>query len=419
MNSMSPKQAGTLLVLSTLACGSAWAQSSPYYIGAALALTRDSNIYAQKDAVSDTITTATLLAGIDQPIGRQRLNLSASVRDNRFAEDSSQNHYAYNLNGRIDWETVDRLSGTVRASADQTRLLQDYVSNADEARERVLANSRSLGGTVRLGVVTRMTVEASLNTRQQEYKRENDPTTDQPRNDNRDYHFTDGGLSLRYGTSPDLTFGVGLRLGDGRYTNTDIDFKRRDIDLLTTWRASGASTINARLSASKLDYKPADIGDFSGLTGNVVWDWAATGKVKLVSRIFRDNSDTAGQGFDPVNPAAGQTDTSQVSTGVSVTADYAFSSKISFTASASATRHTIEDIFSANQQPDQRQSGRDRLAQFSVGARWTPLRVMTVGCDLSQTRRTTPDVFLNGDGSARNEAFDRTSIGCSVQAMLQ
>jgi hypothetical protein len=395
-----PRQACGWLALSTLACGGALAQSSPYYFGGALGVTRNSDVSPLSPGKSsDTITTATLLAGVDETFGRQRLNASASLRHNNYADNSDLNHLAHDLKARLDFATVDRISGSLSAGMSQLRDLGLEPSTA--TLERVLSRSQNLGAALRMGVVTRFTVEGTLDHREQDFKRKSSS------GDPRDYTLTTGGLSFRYSANPDLTLGTGLRLGDGRYTATDIDFKRRDLDLLATWRPSGASSLNARLSASKINYQPAGISDFSGLTGDVAWDWQPTGKIRLVSRLSRDNRDTAGE-------LASSTDTSRVSTGLSVTADYELSAKVALTAAGGLTQRTLEDIV-----PNQTtQRGRDRVYALSVGARWTPLRVLTLSCDVSKNQRT---VSQSGGTTTAplTVPYKYDTFGCAAQVVLQ
>jgi len=96
----------------------AWAQSSPYYFGGGLGLTHVSNVYRQaNDANSDNVTTATLLAGVDQRFGRQRLFGDGSVQSNRYQSNSSLNNQSYSVRGGLDWETLERLSGTLSGNA--------------------------------------------------------------------------------------------------------------------------------------------------------------------------------------------------------------------------------------------------------------------------------------------------------------
>ena len=63
-----------VLTATSIAATAAHAESSPYYFGGGLGVTQVSNLYRQTDNVnSDTVATATLLAGLDQGLGRGRI----------------------------------------------------------------------------------------------------------------------------------------------------------------------------------------------------------------------------------------------------------------------------------------------------------------------------------------------------------
>ena len=141
------------------------AQTSPWYLGASLALTHEDNVYRLPDGVAtpagvskaDTITTASLLAGLDQPIGRQRLYGTASLRDNRFDRNRVLDNQGYALRAGLDWATGERIAGTLdlRAEWSATRdwtlglklnnaLDQHYQTSLgyDQPRRGVFVNAR-------------------------------------------------------------------------------------------------------------------------------------------------------------------------------------------------------------------------------------------------------------------------------------
>ncbi|MCZ8073937.1 MAG: hypothetical protein O9341_07365, partial [Paucibacter sp.] len=67
-----PAALGLLSLLGCSLTSPALADANPYYVGTALNLSHVSNIYRQNNnANSDRVTSASLLAGIDQTFGRQ------------------------------------------------------------------------------------------------------------------------------------------------------------------------------------------------------------------------------------------------------------------------------------------------------------------------------------------------------------
>ena len=58
--------------------------TSPWYLGVSQRLDYHSNVYqTSNNKVSDTVSLTSLIAGLDQPIGRQRLHGSLSAGANR------------------------------------------------------------------------------------------------------------------------------------------------------------------------------------------------------------------------------------------------------------------------------------------------------------------------------------------------
>ena len=93
----------SLLCLALLA-RTAHAEGNPYYLGASLGVTSDSNVRRARDGqeTSDTVTAGGLRAGVDQSLGRSRLVVDLSADSKRYSRADEYNHTAYNLLGRLD-----------------------------------------------------------------------------------------------------------------------------------------------------------------------------------------------------------------------------------------------------------------------------------------------------------------------------
>ena len=95
-----PFQAGREACAAT----TAQAETSPWYVGGALGLSHETNVYRLPEGIapqtgtarSDQVTSATLLGGLDQPIGRQRLFGNVTVRQNRYSGNPQFNNTSYN-----------------------------------------------------------------------------------------------------------------------------------------------------------------------------------------------------------------------------------------------------------------------------------------------------------------------------------
>ncbi len=391
-------------VCALLAAGPALAQSSPYYIGVAQSVTHDSNLYrigggrglpAGAQAKSDTIATTSLVAGVDQTWGRQRLTGNGSVQASRFANNDQLNNEGYGLGLGLDWETVNRLSGRLGINADRSLRSFDPAVQAGQPAERNIEDNNLLSAVVRLGVVTRLTAEAALSHRQVRFSN--------ARYDRSEYDQDTGSLGLRYRLGGATTVGLAWRQSKLDYTAIDDPYKRRDIDLTTTWVPSGLTTLNARISHTSTDHARNPQRDFSGLTAELRASTQATGKIRLSARLSRD----LGQSSSFVDLQQLNRDFSRTTTGLRLGADYELSAKIALNASIDHQRRNFDGVAG---NLGQAIDGNDRTTSLALGARWLPTRAIQVGCNLTHETRSVQRV---------GNAYSASGFGCSGQFVFQ
>ncbi len=401
----------------------ALAQSSPYFIGLSQTLGYDSNLLrlANEEVApegfseSDNSYTTTLLAGFDQRIGRQRVFGNTSLRDTRYSRNKIFDNQGYSLRGGLDWSTVERLSGSINFSAN--RNLQRFNSaEIGFLREKNLETVRSLTASASLGLITEYSLEVNAG------RTEVRNSLQQPSVQAREFTQENANIGLRW--RPSAISSLGLSVGNtrGRYpkfratvdaqqqpTGFQADrFKRDDIELNASYRATGASSIEARISSGKTVYDLNSQRDFSGLTGNLSWTWQATGKLVFTTAVTRDTGQESYATAIFTLPATA--DYSRKNTVWQVSTGYSVSSKINITSSVLYYRgdlvRTIDNpIFPLEAE------GRDKVTQVSLGARWAPLRSVQVGCDLSDQNR-------RGEG-ALGVSLRGTTFSCFGQLTLQ
>jgi hypothetical protein len=408
----------------TLVYGSALAQSSPYYIGLSQTLGYDSNLLrlgVDQNAPpgffeSDSSYTTSLLGGFDQGIGRQRVFANASLRDTRYNRNKIFNNQGYNVRAGMDWSTVERLSGSINFSAN--RNLQRFNSaEIGFLREKNLETVRSLTASASLGLITEYSLEVSGG------RTEVSNSLQEPSVQARQFTQENANIGLRW--RPSAVSSIGLSVGStrGRYPKFRVvvdeqeepigfeadRFKRDDVELSASYRATGASSLEAQISSGKTVYDLNSQRDFSGLTGRLAWTWQATGKLVFTTAVTRDTGQesyaTAILGFIPATADYSRKNTVwQVSTG------YTASSKVSITSSVLYYRGDLVrtiDVPVFGSEAD----GRDKVTQISLGARWAPLRSVMVGCDLSDQNR-------RGEG-ALGVSLRGTTFSCYGQLTLQ
>ncbi|MFY7865784.1 MAG: hypothetical protein ACOVRJ_13180 [Roseateles sp.] len=403
-------------LLATLAGGllssaAAQAESNPYYFGGSLALNHVSNIYRTSAASNDdNVATASLLAGINQTFGRQRLFGDVSINTNRYSKNSDLNYLGYSAKGGLDWSTIGRVSGTI--SFNSTRNLSTYTErNASPIRKQNIEGNNQLDALARIGLVTRFSLEAGTGYRTRSYS-----ASEYDAFELTQHRYS---LGLVYQASPDLRLGLAGRLTQDRYpaytreslvlvngrpTLVSIpvearEFERKDLDLTGRWVLSGASSLDGRISTGRSTVKAGSGADFSGLTGALSWNWQPTAKLNLTTSVSRDTGlETS---FLNSNTSA---DRNRLTNALQVNANYELTGKLFLNAGASLSKSDV-----TNSSQGQAFDEYDRDKSFNLGLRWQYSRGITLGCQYNQSSRDSDRLF---------SVYSANSYGCYGQIIL-
>lgn len=403
--------------LTALFSGLAMAENSPWYLGAAIGWSHDSNVFRVPDALarsaglsqSDRITTATLLGGLDQPFGRQRLFGTATLRNNRFATNRVLDNTGYSLKLGLDWSAAERLSGNLNMTANRELAFLNPDSGVPTLLHGNLARTGQIDGAVRYGLVARWQVEGSFGSRNMGY------SSSEYRS--RENHEEWASAGLRYRPSGALGLGLAWRQGLGHFPKFGImasgefqvdRFRNRNLDLTADWIASGASSLNARLSIGRLTHSVAAQRDYSGLTGELRWLWRPTGKLLVTTTLARETGQEFGAGTSFFVTG---TDLSRTVNGVRVRAEHELSGKLNLNAGLSRSRRALVDTESTILGVPFVVTGVDNTNVVSLGLHWMPTRNAQLLCDFSHERRST-------DGRL-SSAFGVNVLGCNGQVTLQ
>lgn len=405
-----PRTSSARLLLASslaLACAAATAQSSPYYIGAAQTIGYNSNTIGLRDnqalpaglSKSDTVSTTALVAGIDQPFGRQRLAGTANLNFNRYSQNSDFNSSGHALRLALDWQTVERLSGRVAVSSDRS-----VRADVRDTNDRFILRSNAetanqLDTSVSVGLVTRLSAEAGFQQRDVRYSAAEAAY--------REYQQRSASMGLRYRPASTTTWGLGLRQTRWDYPNLLIGSAnpndrrtRDDLDASVAWQASGASSLDVRLSSGNTKYQQFNSRNFSGLTGSLGWDWQPGGKLRVSTRLSRDS----GQDAERVTTA--YTRTTDI---LRVSADYALSAKFALNGALSVYGRQVEGR-GANVASF---SGRENGNSLALGVRWAPVRSTSVGCNVSS------DQLGANKNPVLSDKYSATGLSCFGQFVLQ
>lgn len=373
-----------------LACGgAARAEPNPYSIGISQAFTHDSNLYRVPDGPGDTYSSTGLVAGIDQPIGRQRLYGSANVRNNRFNTLDQLDNVSYGVNAGLDWETINKLSGTLGLFSNRS-LANTSAGIAQPTPTKNLETTDQVLARIQYGTAGLLSLDGGLVWRRLDYS--------DAAYAGANFSQTSASAGLKYRPSGALTLGASLRATRGSYPDIQIDFDRNDLDLTALWVPTGLSTVNARLSYGKQKNEAAagsvaplnvEARDFSGATGFLGWDYKPTGKLSFRTTLSRDTgSETSFLRISEDAPnLIAYGDVARLTTALSLTTRYEATAKIVANAGVQVQRRTLSDLFLPTPGiADSR--GTDRFGRVWFGLTWAPTLHWQIGCNVAHEKRT-------------------------------
>ncbi len=400
-------------VLLAAAAGAANAQEkSPYYIGVNQAFSYDSNVFRQVDALakSSTWSSTALVAGFDQPYGRQRFYASANVATNIYQQLSQLNNTSYSLNGGWDWATIERLSGRLYASFNQG--LDSYGGlQQNIGAVKNIQNQAQIFGTLQWGVLSLLALDARLAYNSQRN------SADQLQFTRNDLNQASGSLGVRKEFGGQLILGTGLTYTNGDYTVLERKFDRYDYYISANWRATGQSTLSGRLNYSDWSYTGINPYDQSGLTGWVRWVYTPTGKLSFNTFLSYDTLANSGLTDTGGGSIGSQGDSNQLTSALQFSVDYAATAKVKVNAFLNFYARTQDFLLNPPPGlPPLPLETRDRVTGLGLGATWTPTRNWQVNCNLSLNDRNQSSSSIDPSLLTPYSAW---GASCSAQFVLQ
>lgn len=394
------------------AAGLASAETSPYYIGVNQAFSYDSNVFRQVDALakSSTWSSTSLVAGFDQPYGRQRFYGSANVAANIYQQLSQLDNTSYAVSAGWDWATIERLSGRVYASFNQN--LDSYGGlQQNIGAVKNIQNQSQAFATAQWGLVSLL----ALDTRAAYNSQRN--SSSQLQFTRNDLDQASLSLGVRKEFSGQLNVGTGVTYTSGDYTGIERKFDRYDYYLSANWLATGQSTLSGRLNYSDWSYTGLNPYDQSGLTGWVRWVYTPTGKLSFNTFYSYDTlansglTDTGG-----VSPGS-QGDSNQLTSALQFSVNYAATAKINVNAFLNYYRRT-QDLLTNPLPglPPLPVEIKDSVTGLGLGANWTPTRNWLVNCNLSLNDRNQSSSSLAAGDLTPYKSW---GASCSAQFVLQ
>jgi hypothetical protein len=420
----------TLLVLLVLTPAAAVAQG-PYYVGLRQTFGHDSNVFRLPDQdrsggggpqSSGLISTTVLLAGIDLPIGRQRLYGDLTAGYARYGRQPRLDHPTHRVVAGLDWDTLAKASGNLQLSSG--RRLGAYGSrdvpagdgDNEERYDRIALLAR-LGDALRSRAWLQADVVWDRLRNEVSYLEHVPVTTVPPLRAADGYRRNDAasslGLGVRYRWQGTTIVGAGLRTEsrsldvDQRLTNptetlsSSIDSRRNDIDFFLGRQAGDLHDLSLRLSYGVTSYRNAAASDIGDWNGSLRWIWRPSGKLVSKLRLLYDSEDRELGAISPAD--AGN---ARQSSALEWQLDYAATAKISARAVAKQYRREYGVVPNASYTTDDR--------TLSLGLHWAVWRSTTLGCDVTTDRRSSTLQTMPGSNS-----YQATVLSCFVQLLLR
>jgi hypothetical protein len=391
------------------------AEPNPYYIGASEAYTHESNLFRVargQPETADSYWTTSLLGGLNQPIGRQRLFADLAAHYNKYRDQDQLNNTGYDARLGADWETIENLSGKIGYTFNQA--LARYGADQGPAlTTKNVQRSQEFFVNGQYGAVGLLSLTAGYNHRQLDYSAV-------------EFAFEEFkqdaiSLGLLYRPSGALTLGIGGRHTKGKYpfaVQSSVggfqqdDFNRNDLDLTATWIATGESTITARLSHTNESHNVVKSRDLSAVTGAIRWDYKPTGKLSFATEYVRDTGAEAGFArIDPISAPGTVTNGSLVSDNVLFRGVWEATAKIQMQVDARYVHRNLVNTVALTSGGSSSEQGTDRLGEFKVGLNYEPIRSVLLGCSYGYERR--------GSNSAFSYAYRAGVASCLAQFKLQ
>lgn len=417
------------ICLALAASSAAHAQSSPYTLRVSQNFDYESNLFRTPDNERrDLISTTALTLGVDQGIGRQRVFASGTVDRQLYKNNSELNNTGYSLTAGLDWEAASRLSGLVQLNAARSQArFESYGELGETVRGSNLEESRSIDLRGQYGGTGLLSLEALANYTTVDY------TDAAFGSRERDSAMFGGGV--RWRPTGLWTFGLIARQTRGEYPASTViggiaqadEYDRTDIDLTAEWAATGLSSFGLRLTHSREEHDLDEARDFSGLTGELIWNYRLSGRVAMVTTLARDTGTGTSSsllspppGTAPTTPPGEAADRTSYLTDGRLTTR--FGTRLTWQATGKVRVQAGLDY--ARERFDTRFVGpgaaggdnsRGSTRRIDLGATWEATRVWSVFCGAGHEKRDTDATTTSG----ASYGFSATTGYCGAALALQ
>ncbi len=384
-------KAAVVLCMGLAASAPSWADS-PLGLMLSETLTYDSNVLKNDgDKRSDLVSSTGLKVFLEKEYGRQRYSASALGVFQRYKDLKDFDNDGYQAHLGFSSELAS--NAFVSLDHDVGRTLQD-LSNQGLTRYRETLITRGTDLKLRYGLYGRWGLTGNITSDQLRYDR----------NRLSDQDIFGARAGLRYNPSDLLFFDVGVKksridqdnlpvnIQEGFFSRTVIgdQIDRSDINLITQWVVTGYSVLDGQIGFTRERYDKDTARDFNGFTGRASWKFTPRGKTSYSLSFFRDTNNSGGYTsavpFGGASTLANPLAQKRLTTGITGSAVWAATSKISATASLTyrnLKEEQTNDFFVAQNIST---SGSYRSA--ALGLQYKPTRALSFDCSVSTYDRS-------------------------------
>lgn len=267
------------------------------------------------DHKDDWLSTTQLGFVVDAPYSLQRFQLGYTWLVNRYQRFDQLNYNGHAGRAAWLWSITPELTGDVGYT--DTETLANFA-NLGTTNKDLLRTKQGFFNAVWFPVAT-WRLHAGAATVEQ--------THSDPLQRINDIETAAGVVGASYVTAQDDRLGVEGRFERGKSPHDDLvnlsgtinGYRQNSVGVVGHWIASGHSTLDGRVDYVRREYDQPTTADYSGPTARLAHTWTPTGKITVVSSLYRD-----------IGPIADvQSSNFVLVTGVSVKPTWAVTDKVS------------------------------------------------------------------------------------------